>query len=73
MSFQQELAGQEKVGGKTYHRSLCTQKKMVWRGQRSTVQCPQCQAETEDKIHIVWCPAMSSRAQWTLSMQKLSC
>jgi len=36
-------------------------------------QCPQCQAEMEDKIHILWCPALSSRAQWTLSVQKLSC
>jgi len=45
---------------------------MVQRGQWSTAQCPRCQVETEDKIHILWCPAPSARVQWTLSIQKLS-
>jgi len=28
-------------------------KNMVWRGQRLTAACPQCQAKTEDKNHII--------------------
>jgi len=35
-------------------------------------QFPHCHAEMEDKTHILWCPAASARAQWSLSMPKLS-
>jgi len=47
-------------------------KNMVRRGQRSTTTCLRCQAELEDKQHIIRCPAENAREQWKLSIQKLS-
>jgi len=45
---------------------------MIWSGERLTVACPRCQAEMEDKQHIIRCPAASARAQWMISIQKLN-
>jgi len=47
-------------------------KNMLRRGQRSTAECPRCHAETEDKQHIIRCPATSARTQWQSSLKKLS-
>jgi len=45
---------------------------MVRHGQRSTAACPRCQAEMEDKQHIICCLAASARDQWRISIQKLN-
>jgi len=47
-------------------------KNMVCRGHWSSAQCPQCQANLEDKVHILKCPAPSAQTQWELSITKLS-
>jgi len=41
------------------------------RSQRTTAKCPRCQAEVEDKTHIIRCPAPSARTQWALSLATL--
>ncbi len=46
-------------------------KNMLRRGQRSSAQCPWCNAETADKQHIIQCPAQGARQQWTISLNKL--
>jgi len=60
------------MGDKTHHRAFCTWQELVQRGQRYTAACPHCQAKMEDKQHIIWCPAASTREQWKLSIQKLN-
>jgi len=52
--------------------TFCSWKNMVRQGQLSMAQCPHCQTETEDKSHILWCPAPSARTQWWITTQKLS-
>ncbi len=44
---------------------------MLRQGQRSSAQCPRCDEVTEDKQHVIRCPAPEARQQWTASLAKL--
>jgi len=46
-------------------------KNMLRRGQRALAQCPRCNEVTEDKQHVIRCPAPEARQQWTASLAKL--
>jgi len=46
-------------------------KNMLRRGQRASAQCPRCNKVTEDKQHVIRCPAPEARQQWTASLAKL--
>jgi len=47
-------------------------KNMVQRGHRSFAQCRCCQANLEDKIHILKYPAPSAQTQWEIRITKLN-